>query len=223
MKIRYLAHASFLITTANGTRVLFDPYESGGYDGALKYGPITEAADIVVQSHDHADHAHVTDLSGTPLLLKAQNLARQGAQQVKGVSLRAVHTYHDPNQGRERGENAMTLLEADGLRLCHAGDLGHPLSAAQVAAVGPLDVLLLPVGGYFTIDAGEAAGVVAALKPRIAIPMHFKTERVDFPIAPPDAFLAAHANVRRLDASELEVSAGSLPEPTQIVFLRPSL
>jgi len=223
MKIRYLAHSSFLVTTDGGTRVLLDPYESGGFGGAMKYGRITEPSDIVANSHGHADHAHTAGLPGNPVHVSGLHLAKSGPRTVKGVSLRAVHTYHDPDQGRQRGENAVVVLEADGIHLVHCGDLGHVLSSDQVREVGAVDVLLIPVGGYFTIDAAEATHVMQSLGPRITIPMHYKTPRVDFPIAPVDDFLAGKPNVRRPGGSELEMTAASLRAQPEIVVLEPSL
>lgn len=223
MRIKYLAHSSFLVTTDGGTRVLFDPYEAGGYGGALRYGRIAEPADLVVNSHRHADHGHVAGLPGSPTLVDGLDLAQSGPKTVHGVTLHAVHTYHDPSQGTERGENAVLLLEADGLRLAHLGDLGHPLTPEQARAIGPVDVLLTPVGGHFTIDASQAAQVVSTLAPRVTIPMHFKTARVDFPIGPVDDFLAGKPNVRRAGGSELTVAKGTLPAQPEIVVLEPSL
>ncbi len=223
MHIKYLAHSSFLLTASDGTRVLFDPYEAGAYNGAMKYAPITETVDVVVNSHGHADHADVKSLPGHPVAVDGLQLAKAGPRAVKSVSLRAVHTFHDPNRGRDRGENAMTILQVDGLKVCHCGDLGHVLSDAQVRDIGPVDVLLIPVGGHFTIDAGQATQVMQSLGPRITIPMHFKTPRVDFPIAGVDDFLAGKGNVRRPGGSETEVAADSLPAQPEVVALEPSL
>lgn len=224
MQIKYLAHSSFLVTTEAGTRILFDPYEPGGYDGALRYGAIAEPATVVVTSHDHPDHGHTAGLPGNPDVISGLKLAQSGPRTVADVSLRAVHTYHDQSQGKERGENAMVVLEADGLCLCHAGDLGHTLTPFQGQEVGPIDVLLLPVGGYFTIDAAEATQVYDHLEPRITVPMHYKTPKVDFPIASVEGFLAGKANVRRPGTSELRLaSPADLPATPEIVVLEPAL
>ncbi|MBI3948616.1 MAG: MBL fold metallo-hydrolase [Armatimonadetes bacterium] len=223
MKIRYLAHSSFLVTTAGGARVLFDPCESGGYGGAIKYRPVTEVSDVVVISHEHADHACLAGLAGNPEPIEGLALAKSGPRAVKGVTLRAVHTYHDTSGGQERGENAVTILEADGLRLCHCGDLGHTLTPEKAREIGPVDVLLIPVGGHFTIGPDEAAQVVGSLDPAITIPMHYKTAGVDFPIGPVEDFLAGKANVRRIGGSDLEVTKDSLPLEPEIVVLEPAL
>ncbi len=162
MKIKYLAHSSFLITSDAGTRVLLDPYE---VTERLQYGPIAEPADAVVASHGHGDHAYTAGIPGSPTVIMGLELAKSGPRTVKGVSLRAVHTFHDPNGGQQRGENAVVVVEADGIRVCHCGDLGHTLGPDKVKEIGEVDVLLLPVGGHFTVDASEATRVMG-LPPR---------------------------------------------------------
>ena len=156
MTITWLGHACFLIETAEGS-VVFDPYEPGSVPGvslpALR-------ADAVVCSHGHHDHSY------------AAGVALSGAK--PGFTLREIPSFHDDRQGALRGGNQMTVLEAEGLRLAHLGDLGHMLNARQLAALGQLDVLLIPVGGHYTIDAAQAAALVEALKPRLTIPMHYR-------------------------------------------------
>lgn len=218
MRIKYLAHASFLATAADGTRVQFDPYEPGGFGGALKYGKFTEPADAVVISHDHADHSYAAGVPGNPTVIK-------GAEQqtVRGLTFRRVRAYHDSQRGGQRGENIMTVCEMDGVCVCHVGDLGHVLSDEQAQQLGGIDVLLLPVGGYFTIDAAQATEVMNKLAPRVCIPMHYKTARVNFPIAAVDDFLKGKANVKRLDRSEVELMPLTLPTETEVWVLEPAL
>ena len=181
MQIKYLAHSSFLVTTEAGTRILFDPYEPGGYDGALRYGAIAEPATVVVTSHDHPDHGHTAGLPGNPDVISGLKLAQSGPHGGRRFPARRAPPRPEPGQGARRKRDGGP--EADGLCLCHAGDLGHTLTPFQGQEVGPIDVLLLPVGGYFTIDAAEATQVRDRLEPRITVPMHYKTPKVDFPIA----------------------------------------
>jgi len=218
MKVKFLGHAAFLITSDKGTKIITDPYEPGGFGGAIGYGKITEAADIAVVSHDHGDHGYVAGLSGNPEIVK-----KSGSQEAKGIAFKGVPVYHDASKGGERGSNIMFCFDVDGVRVCHAGDLGHPLSAEEIAELGPIDVLMLPVGGFFTIDAAVASDIVNALKPRIVIPMHYKTEKCGFPIAGVDQFLAGKSNVKNTNASEVEISKGQLPVSTEIVVLKPAL
>lgn len=110
----------------------------------------------------------------------------------------------------------------DGVKICHAGDLGHILTAEQVKAIGKVDVLMVPVGGFFTIDAATAIKVVDQLKPAVSIPMHYKTEKAEFPIAGVDDFIKGKSNVTQSNDSEIELKAGKLPKG-QIVVLKPAL
>jgi L-ascorbate metabolism protein UlaG (beta-lactamase superfamily) len=217
MKIRYLGHATFLIT-AGAKKIVTDPYEPGGFGGAIGYGPLKEPADFVTVSHDHADHNYVGMVPGRPRVVD-----RAGQETHGEILFRALATYHDASRGAERGSNIIWVIEAEGITVCHLGDLGHTLTSEQAAALGPIDVLLVPVGGTFTIDAKAATAVVNRLRPNIAIPMHYQAPKTGFSLAPVDAFLEGKTRVRKADGSELEVRADALPEPTEIVVLAPAL
>ncbi|OGO06356.1 MAG: hypothetical protein A2Y92_00460 [Chloroflexi bacterium RBG_13_57_8] len=213
MKIKYLAHAAFLITSDSGVRIVTDPYATGR---GLNHGEIKETADIVTVSHEHGDHNNAAAVKGSPKVL------RSGAA-VKGINVKAVPAAHDGKGGVERGKDTIFCFDVDGVRVCHCGDLGHVLTAEQVEAVGGVDVLLIPIGGFFTIDAGNATRVVEQLKPKVVIPMHFKTEKIEFPITGVDEFLKGKDNVTRVNGSEIELKAGSWPAATQVMVLKPSL
>ncbi len=213
MKVRWLGHASFLITSDSGTRIITDPY---AVSSGVKYGEIKESADVVTVSHDHFDHNSVDSVGGNPQVVKE-------SAEAKGIKFEGVATYHDASGGSERGNNTIFCMDIDGVKLCHLGDLGHPLSGQQVADIGKVDVLLIPVGGFFTIDAKVASEVCDLLNPSVIIPMHFKNDKLDFPIAVVDDFLEGKGNVRKLDSSEIEFKAGALPADTEIVVLKPAL
>ena len=213
MKVRWLGHASFLITSDSGTRIITDPYVVGS---GIKYGEINEAADVVTVSHDHFDHNNVASVGGNPQVVKEPVAA-------KGIKFEGVATHHDASGGSERGNNTIFSMDIDGVKVCHLGDLGHPLSDQQVADIGKVDVLLIPVGGFFTIDAKVASEVCDRLNPRVIIPMHYKNEKLDFPISGVDDFLEGKGSVRKLDSSEAEFKAGALPAETEIVVLKPAL
>ena len=217
MKIQWYGHASFLITSDDGTKIITDPYEPGAYDGGIAYKPIDDAADIVTVSHDHADHNYVQGIKGNPVVVKGP-----GTHEAKGISFKGIATYHDPSEGKERGENTMFVFTVDGVTLCHAGDLGHVLSEDQVKELGALDVLLLPIGGVFTLDPNEATEVMDLVKPKILVPMHFKTPGCGFPIADVEEFLKGKSSVERIEGSEFSVSKEQLPDATRIVVLKPA-
>ncbi len=207
MRIHWFGHACFLIITADGTRILTDPFnEEVGY-------PLPRTkADIVTISHQHFDHNAVSLVEGTPEII-----SNFGKHKVKNISITGLHTYHDRNYGVERGENFVYTIVADETVVCHLGDLGHRLSAAQIQEIGTVDVLLLPIGGTFTITAAEAAQIVRDIQPRYAIPMHYKTEYINFPITGLQEFTKHFA--QPLHQMYLEFSAANEKESTQIVTL----
>ncbi len=213
MKIEYLGHACFMIISDAGIKIITDPYTAGG---DLNYGEIKESADIVTVSHEHGDHNNVAAVGGNPEVVR-------GTTKIKGIEFKGIPTYHDEVGGNKRGDNTILCFEIDGVRVCHTGDLGHQLSDKQVAELGRIDILLIPVGGFYTIDAKVAGQVCDRLEPKVIIPMHYKTDRCGFPIAGVDGFLQGKAGISRLDASEVEFKPGELPASTQIIVLKSTL
>jgi L-ascorbate metabolism protein UlaG (beta-lactamase superfamily) len=218
MKIKWYGHAAFLITSDQGIKIITDPYEPGAFGGQLSYGKIKDQADLVITSHDHADHNYTQDLPGDPQIVKGS-----GSKTIKGISIKGIPTYHDPSKGSERGSNTIFTLKIDHIQLCHLGDLGHLLSDKELAEIGPVDILLIPVGGFYTIDPKEATQVAEQIKPKILIPMHFKTAKCGFPIAPVEDFLKGKGNTKRPKASEVTFDKASLPRQTEIVVLEHAL
>jgi L-ascorbate metabolism protein UlaG (beta-lactamase superfamily) len=214
MKITWLGHSSFLIEAKDGTRIITDPFEAGSYGGAIGYPPIRDRADIVTVSHDHADHNAAGCVPGRPEVLR---LAED--RTIKGITVRGVPSYHDAARGRERGSNTIFVIEVDGMRVAHLGDLGHPLSSEDCGALGHVDVLLLPVGGTFTIGPPEAKSVADRLGAEIVIPMHYKTDALGFPIEPVDAFLRLAGTVERVKGQTLEINAADLGGRSRVVVL----
>ena len=213
MKIKYLAHSAFLITSGAGVRIVTDPYTPSG---GLKYQGIKETADAVTVSHEHGDHNFTKTIQGNPTVLRDNG-------EVKNIKFKAVAADHDEQGGSQRGKNNIFCFEVDGVIVCHCGDLGHVLTETQVKAIGKVDVLLMPVGGFFTIDAKAAGKVGEQLKPAVIIPMHYKTEKADFPISGVEDFTRGKMNVSFINGSEIELAAGKLPQATQIVVLKPAL
>jgi len=218
MKIKWYGHAAFLITSDEGIKIIIDPYEPGAFGGQLSYGKSKDQADIVLTSHDHADHNYTQDLPGTPQVVKGS-----GSKTLKGISMKGVSTYHDPSLGSERGANTIFTIKINNIQLCHLGDLGHLLSDKELAEIGPVDILLIPVGGFFTIDPKEATRVAEQIKPRILIPMHFKTGKCGFSIAPVEDFLKGKTNIKRIKTSEAFFDKASLPQQMEIVVLEHAL
>ena len=215
MRLTYYGHSSFLLEAADGSRVIIDPYRSGAFNGALRYGAITDTADAVVATHEHDDHGAVDTVPGHPPAFVHPSSETAGSWKITGVDVA-----HDDEGGRSRGKNTVIVLEDGDVRVVHLGDLGHLLDARTVAAIGRTDVLLVPVGGFFTIDHKQAADVVDSLDPRIVIPMHYKTPKVDFPISDVEPFLATQVRVERKTSPTIEITGAALPAQ-RVVYLLP--
>ncbi|UCG44130.1 MAG: MBL fold metallo-hydrolase [candidate division WOR-3 bacterium] len=218
MKARWLGHSAFLLSAADNTKIITDPYVAGSYDGALGYGRITETADGVSISHDHPDHSGQDSLPGNPKLVKGT-----GEHSVGPVSIKGFQTWHDASKGAQRGENTVFTYEIDGLRVCHLGDLGHLLDDKTALDIGQVDVLLVPVGGFYTIDAKQATEVARQLRAKVIIPMHYKTRKLGFDIAGVEGFLSGKVSVRRVGGPEVEIAKDRLPAEPEIWVLEHAL
>ncbi len=214
MKIKFLGHAAFLITSDTGVRIITDPYKPGCFDGGIKYEPITEEANIVSISHEHDDH-NETAIAGNPSFIRGT-----GEKEVEGIKIKGVQVHHDESGGKERGVNTIYNMLIDGLNVVHLGDLGHALSDEDAKKIGSVDILLIPVGGYFTIGAKTAETVIGILKPKVVIPMHFKTDKCGFPIAPVEDFTKGK-DIKKVEG-ELEVNKQNLPPAARIYVLAPT-
>jgi L-ascorbate metabolism protein UlaG (beta-lactamase superfamily) len=218
MKVTWYGHSAFKLTTDKGVRIIIDPYESGFGNGGLAYGKITDEADLVLTSHEHGDHSYVQDIRG-----KFTRIEKEGSHVVAGVKVTAMPCFHDSSKGKDRGNNLIFVIEADGMKVAHVGDLGHVLSPDILQKLGSIDLLLLPVGGFYTIDAREATEVMNAIKPRVTIPMHYKTEKCAFPITGVDEFTRGKKGVRVVNASELDVGIENMPKDAEIIVLKYAL
>ncbi len=209
MEIKWHGHACFEMISENGKVIVTDPYdESIGY-------PVPEVtADVVTVSHEHYDHNNVAAVKGEPEVVRGA-----GEHIIEGMRLYGVKTYHDTSRGAERGENTVFLFDVDEMRLCHLGDLGHVLEESQLRSIREkdIDVLFIPVGGVYTIDAKDANKVLEQLEPKIAVPMHFKTPPLRLNIKSEDKFLKGKKRVRR--ERKLSLRKGDLPEEPEIVVL----
>lgn len=213
MIITCIGHAEFLLELDNGMRLVTDPYDAGcGY-------PVQPVrADGVLVSHGHHDHCAVENVQG------GQVIDRAGEHTLApDVKVTAIPCYHDDAQGSKRGGNLMFLVEAEGLRVAHLGDLGHLPTPEQAAALAPVDVLMLPVGGFYTIDAAQAQQTAQMLQAQVILPMHYRTRaNADWPIAPVEDFLALYGEAERLPL--LRVCRGDLScQPAVAVLLPRSL
>ncbi len=165
MDIKWLGHSCFLLK-GNKVTLVCDPFSA---EVGLKVPNVQ--ADIITVTHDHFDHNNVAAISGQPFIVKGP-----GEYEVKEVFINGIPSFHDASGGKERGENTIYVIEIDGFRICHLGDLGHKLTDAQLSAIENIDVLLIPVGGKVTLNAKEASEVVEQIEPRIVVPMHYNVK-----------------------------------------------
>lgn len=164
MVITWYGQACFKIESKERT-IVIDPFSR-----LIGLTPPSLEADIVFVTHDHEDHNNIRALKGDYLLINSP-----GEYEVKGVRAQGIESFHDDAEGAKRGLNTLYVIEAEGIRIVHAGDLGQPfLSDGQITEIGSVDILMIPVGGFFTIAAKEAVGIVNQLEPKIVIPMHYK-------------------------------------------------
>ena len=181
MIIRHIGHAEFLMETESGMRIVTDPYGEGcGY-------PVRKLkADAALVSHGHHDHNAVDTLEGLKSIID-----RAGEYTpAPGIRVSALKGFHDDAQGSKRGETLLFLVEAEGLRIVHLGDLGCMPEEEQIRQLARPDVLMIPVGGFYTIDGKTARAVAEKLQARVTLPMHYRTSyNADWPISGPEEFL----------------------------------
>jgi L-ascorbate metabolism protein UlaG (beta-lactamase superfamily) len=197
MRIEYLGHSSFKLTESTGTTIVTDPYDSAvGFEM-----PETEA-DAVTVSHSHYDHNKVSAVGGHPVVLD-----KEGSYELSGVEISSIKSFHDNEKGKHRGENLIFKFRMDGIDVCHLGDLGEECSSELIEMLLPVNVLLIPVGGTYTLDAAMAKEYVDRLMPDIVIPMHYKTKKSKLDIERFDAFveLFDEENVEYLEGNSLEI------------------
>ncbi|HEX5323056.1 MAG TPA: MBL fold metallo-hydrolase [Capsulimonadaceae bacterium] len=231
--IRWIGQACFLITTLSGMHVLIDPpHPEVGYKISANSIP----ANIVFVSHEHSDHNFVEAAQGKPQIV--QPLTAPGAEHgtyksntngiPDGVAYTRIFSYHDNDHGKERGTNTITVIQVDGLRICHMGDIGQlSLTADQLRSIGKVDVLMIPVGGFFTVDAHQALAIIDQLHPRVIIPMHYLTPALGpflqnklHPVSEFEKAIAGHAKVVHLSSRDLVLSPDGLPNDQTVYVMK---
>lgn len=208
MEIVWLGHSCFRIRAREAT-VVTDPCPpSTGYTTGKP------TADIITLSHSHDDHTYVKAVAGKPTVIDSA-----GEYEISGAFLTAIPTYHDEERGGERGKNLVFVIEMEGIKICHLGDLGHAPTADQAEDMTGADVLMIPVGGDSTIDGAKAAEIVPMLDARIIIPMHYKTPVAKGKLEPADRFLKELQATAVQTQPKLSISYNTVPSDTQVVLL----
>ncbi len=168
---------------------------------------------MILISHDHFDHNHPKAVEGR----KTKVFSRDIDTSQNGVKIKSMKTYHDDSKGKKRGENLIFKFTVDGITLCHLGDLGHTLSPNQIQKLGEIDILFIPVGNVFTIGPKQAWEVISSIKPKVAIPMHYRVGGLSLSIKPVDPFLedAKEESVVRV-GNEMDFEGEDLPQELEI-------
>jgi L-ascorbate metabolism protein UlaG (beta-lactamase superfamily) len=217
MKIRWYGQSAFALEGEK--RVAIDPF--GPMEGLASRGLVFDyppieglEADLLLVTHEHGDHNHVDAVGGSPVVLRST----AGTHESPVGEVVGVASEHDEVAGTQRGPNTIFVFTLDGLRIAHFGDFGQSgLRPEQIAAIGQVDIALVPVGGGPTVGGERAAQVVRDVNAKLVVPHHYRTEAVNF-LDPPDEFLEAlGAPVERSEASEIEV--GDVPSETKVVLL----
>ena len=215
MLIRHIGHAEFEIETESGVRIVTDPY-----DATCGYPIQRIRADIALVSHGHHDHNAVENLEGLQTVIDRAGAYTPSPE----IHVDAIRGYHDDAKGAQRGETLLFRIETEGLRIVHLGDLGCEPDNEQIQKLKNPDILMIPVGGFFTIDGRTAARVAKQLNACVILPMHYKTAyNREWPISGPEDFLKEFENTEiRTDAEALRVTRGDLEcQPRIVVFREP--
>ena len=209
MKIQWCGQACFLLTSKEGTRVLTDPFNKH-----LGYPVPRYLVEGITVSHNHYDHNYVR---AVPNYQEIPIIREPGNYQVMDISIEGIPVFHDNCQGKERGGNNIFVFQLDGIRVAHLGDLGHTFTSQQLGSLGPIDILLIPLGGTYTIGYQEADIILDQLQPKIAIPMHYKTPTLRYQLDSLEPFLAGKSNLELLESNELEVTEETIRGPRKII------
>ena len=193
MKLKWYGHSCFGMTFENGTTLITDPF-----DDTVGYPLCTARADAVLSSHDHFDHNHIQSLRGDFAVLR-----EAGEYDVRDVRITAVPSFHDKQGGALRGRNLIFRIEGEGLTIVHLGDLGHMPDENQLRAIAGADIMLIPIGGTYTIDTPEAEELIRLAQPKHAVAMHFRTPDYDF-------------NASTCAAFERDMGAARMPREVEI-------
>ncbi len=205
MELTWHGHSCFRLRGRELT-ILTDPFVTAG----------RLEADVVTISHPEPNHSAVEAVQGSPRLVKGP-----GEYEMSGVAITGVATPRPPGQSQEVPRNTAYVIELDDVTICHLGDLAVPLSTDQVAVVKDADVLLVPVGGHCTIDAAQAAEVVAQVEPKLVVPMHYQSPLVKVPLDPVDRFCHEMGAANLTPQTRLNVTRSSLPDQLTVVLLEP--
>lgn len=221
MEIKFLGQSCFRLKGKQIT-VVTDPYDPKAVGLSLP----KLSAQVITVSHDHQDHNNVKAVQGTKDRAKPFVVQAPGEYEIGGVHVTGIKSYHDGKQGKERGKNVAYLIEVDGVKVAHLGDLGHLPDEHFLSELNTPDVLLIPVGGEYTLGPKEAVELITKLEPKMVIPMHYRLPGLTADLAqklqPVEAFLKEMGVEQPEETDKLNVSTDGLSEETQVIVLKPS-
>jgi len=216
-KINWAGQSCFQISVSNSrdhsADIVIDPF-----DEKIGLKVPNFSADILLVTHQHYDHNNVKAVKGTPFVISGP-----GEYEIKGVFIKGISSFHDNVEGKERGTNTIYTISAEGLKFCHLGDLGQKqLTDEQLEKIGNVDILMIPVGGQFTIDSQDAQRIISQIEPKIVIPMHYELPKLKIKLENVSKFLKAMGKNSVTSQDKLIVKSSSLSENgTEIIILQP--
>lgn len=206
LQIRWHGHACFEIT--NDVTLVTDPHD--GKSIGIPTPSVT--GDIILVSHDHYDHNSVKTVKKE----ESKVITDERKKNISNVEIRGIESFHDECCGEKRGDNIIFKFTMDDVTFCHLGDLGHGLDEDAVQKIGDVDILFIPIGGTFTVDAEQAWDIINVIKPKIAIPMHYKIGGLSLPIAGIDPFLEKNKYKVLKVGNEIDIEKEDLPEEPEV-------
>lgn len=207
INIKWFGHSMWKIWN-DQISLITDPFTAIGYKL-----PSHETADIVLSSHDHFDHNNFSLIKGDPAIFN-----QPGIYQHKGIKITNFPVWHDDTEGSQRGANLLMKFSLAGKNFLHCGDLGHIPEQEVITKLGNIDILFVPIGGFYTIDADQAKQLIDLLSPVITFPMHYKTAVLDFPIASAEPFQKLFPNFRKIENNTFTLQATDFTA-AQVIFL----
>lgn len=216
MDIYWYGQACFKLK-GKTTTLIIDPYDPEMMGLKAPKQSDLESTNAVLITHNHSDHNFLSLISGNPVAITGP-----GEYEIKGAVIGGISLFHDKEQGAQRGKNTVYHIQMEGLNIVHLGDLGHTLTEDQISEIGVTDILLIPVGGVYTIESKDAAEVVSQLEPRVIIPMHYKLPGMKFELDEVEKFLKEMGVENVTPVSKLSITKDKLPDEPQVVVLTKS-
>ena len=204
IRVRWHGHSCFEISDEK--TIVIDPHDGT----SIGIPPPKVKGDIIVITHEHFDHNQAR------VVEKENSVRVKESKDIEGIKIEGIGAYHDKEEGRKRGEIKIFKIEVEGIKFCHMGDIGHIPDKETIKKIGKIDMLFIPVGGVFTVDAKEAMEIAKKVDTRIVVPMHYKIEGLSLPIEPLEPFLEIAEFEVRYVANEIEMEKEDIPPEKEI-------